>query len=167
MPPTLSSILGFDNSRWRCPWVFWIFRVSGCRPFPTMLWDVGMNYYLRYLKTGATPEETMYLSKYAQTIDGPVSGCADGNWILRQADPKKDYIQLEAAQGRSQHGSAEGWFVGLCFPLFLCNWSGDDWEMWVVPLSLFFFWLTVLVVLYTVRGEGLSAIMHPVTMSLW
>ena len=80
-----------------------------------------MNYYLRYLKTGATAEETMYLSKYAQTIDGPVSGCADGNWILRQADPKKDYIQLEAAQGRSQHGSAEGWFVGLCFPLFLCN----------------------------------------------
>lgn len=56
-----------------------------------------MNYYLRYLKTGATPEETMYLSKYAQTIDGAVSGCTDGNWILRQADPKKDYIQLEAA----------------------------------------------------------------------
>lgn len=67
---------------------------GSCRPFPCF---GRRDYSLRYLKTGATPEETMYLSKYAQTIDGQVSGCTDGNWILRQADPKKDFIQLEAA----------------------------------------------------------------------
>ena len=49
-----------------------------------------------YLKKGETPEETLYLSKYVSSIDGPVSGCSNGNWILRQADAEKDYIKLEA-----------------------------------------------------------------------
>eukprot|EP00435_Cladocopium_sp_Y103_P000050 s4143_g1.t1 len=51
-----------------------------------------------YLKKGETPEETLYLSKYVSSIDGPVSGCSNGNWILRQADAEKDYIKLEAGE---------------------------------------------------------------------
>ena len=51
-----------------------------------------------YLKTGKTPEETLYLSKYLSSIDGAVSGCTDGNWIMRQAAPEKDYIKMETGE---------------------------------------------------------------------
>ncbi|CAJ1361638.1 unnamed protein product, partial [Effrenium voratum] len=49
-----------------------------------------------YLKEGLTPEETLYLSRYVSAVDGAISGCSDGQWILRQAKPKKDYILADA-----------------------------------------------------------------------
>ncbi|CAK9063338.1 Retinoschisin (Fragment) [Durusdinium trenchii] len=51
-----------------------------------------------YLKTGATPEETLYLSKFVSSIDGSVNGCTTGNWIIRQAAPEKDYIKMETGE---------------------------------------------------------------------
>lgn len=51
-----------------------------------------------YLKQGATKEETLYLARYSSSVDGPVGGCSNGNWILRQAAPEKDYIQMESGE---------------------------------------------------------------------
>eukprot|EP00438_Fugacium_kawagutii_P002576 Skav219264 [mRNA] locus=scaffold1380:65462:76154:- [translate_table: standard] len=63
-----------------------------------------------YLKKGETPEETLYLSKYVASIDGPISGCSDGDWILRQADAKQDYIKMEANMSTKN-----------CFAAFRCS----------------------------------------------
>ncbi|CAJ1356277.1 unnamed protein product, partial [Effrenium voratum] len=51
-----------------------------------------------YLKEGATPQETLYLGKYVAAIDGPLDGCSDGSWILRQADSSKDYIKPDSGE---------------------------------------------------------------------
>eukprot|EP00933_Yihiella_yeosuensis_P021070 TRINITY_DN16769_c0_g1_i1.p1 TRINITY_DN16769_c0_g1~~TRINITY_DN16769_c0_g1_i1.p1 ORF type:complete len:2816 (-),score=557.46 TRINITY_DN16769_c0_g1_i1:303-8750(-) len=39
-----------------------------------------------YLKQSKIAEETIYLHRYKKSLDGHVSGCSDGNWVLERAD---------------------------------------------------------------------------------